>query len=158
MRIIIPLTILLFVGLDQWVKYMATHFLKGQQDILLWPGVFHLSYVENRGAAFGMLQNKQWFLVMITLIVLIGVCFYWKRIPKSTSGNWLKVALILIIGGAIGNFIDRIVLGYVVDLFYFVLIDFPVFNVADIGVVVGVALLVPVMLWGDLDKKEGHTE
>lgn len=157
---IIPLAILLFVGIDQWAKYLATHFLKGQEDILLWPQVFHLSYVENRGAAFGMLQDRQWFFVIITLIVLIGVCFYWKQIPQNASGKWMKGALILIIGGAIGNLIDRVLLGYVVDFFYFVLIDFPVFNIADIGVVVGVCLLIPIMLWGDieLEKKERQTE
>lgn len=154
MRFIIPAVVALLVGLDQFVKYLAVTYLQGAPAIRLWPNVFHLTYVENRGAAFGMMQGKQMFFVVITLIVLLGIFWYWKQIPNNNTGKWMKVALVLIVSGALGNLIDRIVLDYVVDMFYFILIDFPVFNVADICVVVGVCLMFPVILFGDVENEQ----
>jgi signal peptidase II len=153
---IVPMSVLLLVGLDQWTKYLAIYYLKDQMDFVIWPKVFQLAYVENRGAAFGILQNRILFFVILTAIVLIAIFLYWRHIPLSKTGLWMKGALVLVISGAIGNLIDRIFRGYVVDFFYFSLIDFPVFNIADICVVVGVGLLVPIMLWGNLE--EGKNE
>ncbi len=142
----IPVVVL--VLLDQWIKQWAINVLSVSGDIPIWEGVFHLSYVENRGAAFGMLQNRQWLFIVITLAVLIAIAIYWRSIPK----NIYKVALVLIISGAIGNLIDRVTLGFVVDMFYFVLIDFPVFNLADICVVVGTVIFCAVMILEDIFK------
>lgn len=151
------LAIVVLVVMDQLTKYWADITLKLGQDIKIWPGVFHLSYIENRGAAFGMLQGKQLFFVVMTVIVLAAMIWYWRRIPQGNWGNVMKLSFLLIISGAIGNLIDRIVLDYVRDFFYFILIDFPVFNVADAWVVVGVILLFPVLLFSDVDvKKEGN--
>ncbi|MHC1750462.1 MAG: signal peptidase II [Cellulosilyticaceae bacterium] len=153
--------VILLVVCDQLTKSWAEVVLKNGQDIRLWPNVFHLTYVENRGAAFGMLSGKQAFLVIMTVGVLIAVIWYWRKIPKSNWGLLMKIALILIISGAIGNLIDRIWLNYVRDFFYFILINFPVFNVADILVVVGVIVLFPVLLFGDIDgekNKEKNTQ
>lgn len=154
MKFIIAIAIVALVGIDQLTKYLAEVYLRGQADIKVWPDVFHLSYVENRGAAFGMMQGRQTFFVIITCIVLIGVVWYWRQIPSNRAGMWMKGALILVISGAIGNLIDRIALHYVRDMFYFILIDFPVFNVADICVVVGVVLLFPLLLFGDIEGEE----
>lgn len=156
MKFLGVLAVLALVGIDQLTKYWAQIALQGQMDIQLWPGVFHLSYVENRGAAFGMLQGRQMLFVVITLIVLGGVLYYWRQIPQGRMGIWMKVALILIISGAIGNVIDRVWLNYVRDMFYFVLIDFPVFNVADICVVVGVFMLVPTLLLSEIQEEKNN--
>jgi signal peptidase II len=102
--------------------------------------VFHLTYVENRGAAFGILQNRQWFFILITFIVLAVVIFYIYN-KKDKLNNFLLIALAMIVGGAIGNLIDRMIRGFVVDFFDFTLINFAVFNIADCFVVVGTILL-----------------
>ena len=80
------LGIVLLLGIDQFTKYWAVNTLANQADIMLWPNVFHLSYVENRGAAFGMLQSKQGFFIIMTIAVLIFIVWYWKRIPKDKWG------------------------------------------------------------------------
>ncbi|PHV71138.1 signal peptidase II [Sporanaerobium hydrogeniformans] len=153
--------ILGLVGLDQVTKIWAVQKLSNGQDISLWPDVFHLTYVENRGAAFGMLQNKQWFFIVITGIVLVGLIWYYKKLPVTFWGKMSRISFVCIISGAIGNLIDRIMLNYVRDFFYFKLIDFPVFNIADILVVGGVGLLLLVILMGEKDfekQKEGTAE
>ncbi|ONI37723.1 signal peptidase II [Candidatus Epulonipiscium fishelsonii] len=142
------------VIVDQIVKYWTVSTLKVNGPIEVWPDVFHLTYVENRGAAFGMLQNRQWFFVIITVIVLIAIIIYWRHIPNDKIGKWTKIALLFTISGAIGNLIDRLRLEFVVDMFYFKLIDFPVFNVADICVVTGTILLIPLMLLSEDKKSE----
>jgi signal peptidase II len=142
------------VGIDQLIKYWALHSLSINGDIYIWPNVFHLAYVENRGAAFGILQNQRVFLVIIPCLVLVGIIWYWRQIPENKWGFLSKWALILIISGAIGNLIDRLYLGFVVDYLYVALIDFPVFNFADICVVVGVALLIPALFLGDLTNEK----
>lgn len=150
--------VIVLVICDQLTKSWAEVVLKNGQDIRLWPNVFHLTYVENRGAAFGMLEGKQAFFIIMTVTVLIAILWYWRKIPHNKWGIVMKVALILIISGAIGNLIDRVWLNYVRDFFYFILIDFPVFNMADVWVVVGVILLFPVLLFGDIEGEKQKTE
>lgn len=130
----------LLIVFDQWTKYWAKTGLK--DPIPLIRGVFELQYVENRGAAFGILQNKLWLFVIFTLIMLfvLGVLYYHTPLEKDYA--WIRFALLLILSGAIGNLIDRVCRRYVVDFLYFKLIDFPVFNVADSYVVVGCCLFV----------------
>ncbi len=155
MKFLTPIVILLLVGFDQLTKYWADSYLKTRlTDIELWPGVFHLTYVENPGAAFGMMKGQQTFFIVITVVVLVAICWYWRQIPSNKLGVWMKVAILLIVSGAIGNLIDRVLLNYVRDMLYFVLIDFPVFNVADICVVGGVALLFPLLLFADDEPKQ----
>lgn len=148
---VVLLTVLL-VAIDQAVKYWAVTVLQPLGRIPVWDGVFSLAYVENRGAAFGMLQNSRWLLIGLTVLVLVGLTVYlWKKRPKS---KLLHVSMALVYAGAVGNLIDRVLQGYVVDLFSFELIDFPVFNVADICVVCGVLLLVLYVLF--LHDQEQH--
>lgn len=158
MKFIPILAVAVLLGIDQLTKYWAANVLAVQGDVMLWPNVFHFSYVENRGAAFGMMQNKQWFFISVTIIVLIFILWYWRNIPNNKWGYWMKFALVLIISGAIGNLIDRVMLGYVVDFLYFILIDFPVFNVADICVVVGVIILMPILLFGEIEPELSNKE
>ena len=127
----------LAVGLDQWTKRLAVENLMGNGPFVIWDGVFELHYLENRGAAFGILQGKKIFFVVFTLIVLCLIAYlYLKRIPDEKKFRPMDGICILFFAGALGNFIDRVFRNYVVDFFYFKLIDFPVFNVADIYVTV----------------------
>lgn len=141
----ILVNVLIFI--DQMTKQMAVMYLKNQPDIPIIKDIFELSYVENRGAAFGMMQNQQTFFFIMTVIVLIGIIWIYNRIPEEKRYLPLKGVLIVLSAGAIGNLIDRVRLNYVVDFFYFKLIDFPVFNVADIYVVCSVFLLAFLILF-----------
>lgn len=133
--------ILTLVSIDQLTKWLVVLKLKPIQDFPLIKGVFHLTYVENRGAAFGILQGQRIFFIVITVIVMVFITIYYHKLPVGTRHNWMRFALILLGAGAIGNLIDRVRLNYVVDFLHFKLINFPVFNFADMCVVVGVALL-----------------
>lgn len=139
------------VTLDQAVKGWTVANLKGQGAISLWPGVFELTYVENRGAAFGILQNQRWLFTVLTLIVILGLIYAYFRLTPDRKFRLTRVCCIGVLAGAIGNLIDRIILHYVVDMFYFKLIDFPVFNVADCYVVVcGILFFLAVLLQREL--------
>lgn len=133
---------LLLVVLDQFTKVLALQNLKGQEPITIIPDVFQLLYVENRGAAFGILQNKQWVFLIITAIVLAALIWVLPRMSRERHFLPLRLCLCFIGAGAVGNMIDRIFRGYVVDFFYFKLIDFPVFNVADIYVTTSAIVLI----------------
>ncbi len=126
--------IFLLTALDQWTKYLALTFLSGKPSIVLIPNVFELHYLENRGAAFGIFQDKQIFFIVLTIIYLIGSVWVYFRIPAEKKYALLHTVLIILTAGAMGNFIDRILHHYVIDFFYFSHIDFPIFNVADIYV------------------------
>lgn len=121
---------------DQFTKWLAVVNLKNQDPCVLIKGVFKLEYLENRGAAFGIMQNQQIFFA-ITAILIIGIIFFlYGRMPHTKRFYILKICAVMVCAGAIGNLIDRLRLNYVIDFFYFELIDFPVFNVADCYVVV----------------------
>ena len=129
---------LVLVLLDQAVKYWAFTKLSMVGTIPIIDTVFHLTYVENHGAAFSILQNQRWlFLILTPIIMAVIVVILHKKLIYAKTG---RIGLYLILAGALGNLIDRIWHGFVVDLFDFRLIHFPVFNVADIYVVCGVAL------------------
>lgn len=123
--------IVLLIMLDQLTKLWAKTSLKGHTDIAIIDKVFSLHYLENHGAAFGMLQNKQVFFLIMTAIILCGVVFAYYKLPAEPKYRPLEIILIFITAGAIGNLIDRVTYGYVIDFLYFELIDFPIFNVAD---------------------------
>lgn len=134
MYFIIIISIIL---LDQWTKYLAETNLRPIETYPLIENVFHLTYRRNTGAAFSIFRNKQSFLIILTTIVIIILIVYFINILKKENLILVKLPLAFIIGGAIGNLIDRIRLNYVVDFFDFNLINFAVFNVADIFIVVG---------------------
>lgn len=137
--------ILLLTFIDQWTKYLAVLHLKNKESIVLIPGVFQLQYLENHGAAFGILQGQQWIFFLMTIVYLVAAVWIYLRIPKTKKYFPLHMIAVVLTAGALGNFIDRISQGYVVDFFYFSLIDFPIFNVADIYVVlsfIGLAICI----------------
>ena len=134
--------VILLLLLDQFTKYLASAYLKDGHSIILKQNVFQLHYLENRGAAFGMMQGMRYLFVAGTFLMLVLlVAVYWKS-PMEQRYRWARLVLILLAAGAMGNLIDRLYQGYVVDFFYFELIHFPIFNVADIYVTCGTALLI----------------
>ena len=143
----------LLIILDQLTKLWVLDALRGQEPVTVLPGVFQLLYVENRGAAFGILQNKQWFFVIITVAVLAALLWVLPKIPAERHFLPLSLCLCFIAAGAVGNMIDRIFRGYVVDFLYFKLIDFPVFNVADIYVTTAsfVLIILVIVLYREED-------
>ena len=150
---LIALLIVLMIAIDQAVKYWALNILSAVDTMPLIEGVFHLTYVENRGAAFSILQNQRWFFLLITPIILIGIFYVLKKELICTRVG--RCAMYPIAAGAVGNLIDRAFRGFVVDLFDFCLIHFPVFNVADIYIVCGVALFFYYILF-QADKEQKH--
>ncbi len=133
---------MLLLLVDQFAKYLAVTYLKGGNSIILIKGVFQLHYLENRGAAFGIMQGmRNWFVVGTVLMLALMLFIYWKS-PMEKKFRWARFIIILLSAGALGNLIDRLRLNYVVDFFYFELIDFPIFNVADIYVSCGMVLLI----------------
>ncbi len=145
--ILVSIFVFLGVILDQITKYLAVLYLKDQPPYVVWNGVFELSYLENRGAAFGMLQNWHLFFIICTVLILAAVIWFFLRVPMTARFLPLRFCAVLITAGAVGNLIDRMRLNYVVDFFSFVFIDFPIFNVADIYVTVSVFLLVLLILF-----------
>ena len=137
----------LLTGFDQLTKLLAVKNLKGKADIPLIPDVLYFQYLENRGAAFGIFQDRKIFLVLLTSLILIGVCYVLWKIPADKKYIYLKLLCFLITAGGIGNLIDRVRLDYVIDFIYFAPIDFPIFNVADIYVSVGMVFLFTVVLF-----------
>lgn len=156
----------LAIGLDQWTKQLAVTNLKGQPPFVLWEGVFEFLYSENRGAAFGMMQGKQFFFFLVAAAVILLVFYAMYRMPSDKKYLPLEICLFLIAAGAIGNLIDRVRLGYVVDFLYFSLIDFPIFNVADcyVTVATGFAMILLLFYYKESDlevfyfRKKGEND
>lgn len=129
-----------FIALDQLTKYWAITLLQPLGSVPVIQNIFHFTFVRNTGAAFGLMNNSpwaRWFFMIFTVIVVTVIIVYYLRLPRSKIYNWVRLSLGLICAGAIGNFIDRLRFGYVVDFLHAVFIDFPVFNVADVCVVSG---------------------
>ncbi len=138
--------IVVLTGIDQWTKYLAETQLKPIDTIPLVQDLFHLTYARNTGAAFSILRDKQVFLILVTGIVVVALICYLIKILKTGDAT-LKLSLALIIGGALGNLIDRVRLNYVTDFLDFTLINYPIFNFADVFVVSGVAILLYMVLF-----------
>lgn len=139
--------VIMGVLLDQWTKALAVLYLKGQKPVVLIDRIFQLCYLENRGAAFGLFQEQRTIFLINTVIVLAVMIYLYGRILEDKRYLPLRICTVLICAGAVGNMMDRIRLGYVVDFFYFNLIDFPIFNVADIYVTCSVFALAVLILW-----------
>lgn len=157
--------IIILTIIDQFSKYWAIINLKNKEAIKLIPDVFHLHYLENDGAVFGAFSGSVLILTIITLIVMIALIYLYFKIPSTKRHNFLRIILVFILAGAVGNLIDRIKLDYVVDFIYVALIDFPIFNVADSYIVVGTFafLLLAIFYYKDddflfLDKSQEDEE
>lgn len=146
---------LVLIGLDQWTKVLAVKHLMGQEPMVIWNGVFELRYLENRGAAFGILQGQKVVFLICTAVVLAILAFYYNRMPVEKRYLPMRIVGILLGAGAVGNLIDRMMQSYVVDFLYFKLIDFPIFNVADCYVTMGAILLAILILFVYKDEELG---
>lgn len=135
--------IAVLIALDQAFKAICSNWLitLPNNTYPLWKDVFNLTYVENRGAAFGMLQNARWLFIVVTVLACAAIAYWLIRKHKGLH-TLMRVSLSFIIAGALGNLIDRVFLIYVRDMFSFVLINFAIFNVADSAVSVGTVLLI----------------
>lgn len=160
MWLISGITAVFLVVLDHITKYIALTQLKPIGSKTVISGFFDFTYVENRGAAFGMLSGQRWFFVLLTIVVSAVIVYAFIKMPKNKEYVWLRTALILVLSGAVGNMIDRIIRGYVVDFLEITLIRWPVFNLADIYVVAGTALLLYLAFFviKEEPKKEENAE
>ena len=142
----------LIVIADQFTKYLTVTNIPLGSIVPFWDGVFHFTYIQNTGMAFSLLEGGRWFFLIMTAaaFVLMAVALK-KRWVNHPTGYW---ALAMIAGGAVGNLIDRAMLGYVVDMIEVEFMNFAVFNVADCAVCCGAALLVIYAFFFDEDSKK----
>ena len=141
------ISFILLILFDQWTKSLAVANLMNQEPFVIMKDVFQLRYLENRGAAFGMMQGQQTFFVISALIAVVVITYVYFKLPWEKRFHPLRAVVLFIAAGAVGNLIDRLILGYVVDFFYFELIDFPIFNVADIYVTCATVILALLILF-----------
>ncbi|RAR45520.1 signal peptidase II [Paenibacillus sp. MDMC362] len=129
--------------IDQGTKYLIATKLEMYEQIPVIGNFFLITSSRNRGAAFGILQDQLWFFIIVTLIVVGGIVWYLRKVTKE-GRKLLPTALALVLGGALGNFIDRLLMGEVVDFlqFNFGSYTFPIFNIADSCIVIGVGLII----------------
>lgn len=138
----IMLVALVVLVVDQAAKYYIQFHMTPGMSIPVIDKIFHITYVLNPGAAFGILQHRTWFFVLVAGLLFAAVIYYYPRLPAGC--RWLRLGLGLLLGGAAGNAIDRLQTGYVIDFFDFRV--WPVFNIADSAIVVGVGLIVYTIL------------
>lgn len=143
------LVVLCIIILDQVSKYMVHSKFFVNESIPMIKNIFHLTYVQNVGAAFGILENQKIFFVAITILVISGIVVFIRK--QKDIHTMVLISFSLIVGGAIGNLIDRMRFGYVIDFFDFRI--WPVFNVADVSIVVGAILLSYYLIFIDNGRK-----
>ncbi|MCR4841782.1 MAG: signal peptidase II [Eubacterium sp.] len=132
----------ILIVIDQALKALAVSVLKDKDPVIVIDGVFEFFYLENRGAAFGVFQGARIFFIVLTVAICALAVYALIKTPVGRHFLVFRITLVLLIAGAVGNFIDRLANGYVIDFLYFKLIDFPVFNFADICVTFAEILLI----------------
>ena len=148
--------IFILTFLDQGSKYLVLTRLRNSPDIILIPGILQLHYLENRGMAFGLLEGKIPVFVILCVLFFCVFFYVYARIPRTVYYLPLTITSLIMVSGALGNFIDRVFRKYVVDFIYFSLIDFPVFNMADIYVVCSGILLVILVCFKYKNDEDYH--
>lgn len=156
-RIFLPVLLVpVLILLDQLTKKWAVSSLQGHDDIMIIRGVLQLRYIENRGAAFGILKDSRLFFIILTIIFTVVITAIYVSYYKRQHANMVLVLLYsFLTAGAIGNFIDRLFHGFVVDFIYFSLIDFPVFNVADIYITCSCVFIIIYVFF--TERKHDHS-
>lgn len=145
--IIYIVSVLALVGIDQFTKYLAVINLKGKNPFVIIDGVFEFSYLQNSGAAWGMMDGARILFLIITPIVIAIITYIWVKTPVQKKYLPVRIVLILLCAGAAGNMIDRALHSYVHDFIYFKLINFPIFNVADMYVTISMVIFIIVILF-----------
>ena len=145
---------LLIILVDQVTKYLVVQYMEIGENIPLIENFLYLSSHRNQGAAWGILQGQMYFFYAITTLVVIGLIIYLQKLPNDQK--WMKFALSLMLGGAIGNFIDRLLHQEVIDFIntFIFSYDFPIFNVADSALVIGVGIILVLTLLEGKKEKE----
>lgn len=145
---------LVIIALDQWSKWLIVKKMELGESIPIIENFLYITSHRNSGAAWGILQGQMWFFYIITVVVIIGIVYYMAKYAKGKC--LLGVSLGLMLGGAIGNFIDRVLYKEVVDFIdtYIFGYNFPIFNIADSALVVGVGLLMIQMFREEREAKE----
>ena len=141
------------IAVDQIIKFWADKIPRGTHFI---PGLFDLTCVKNYGAAYSLFQNKQFFLITVTSIAIVVLITY--MFVKRVTDKLLLSAITLIVAGGIGNLIDRIRLGYVIDYMEFLPFDFPIFNFADCCIVIGTGLFILYLLLTEIKEHKAAKE
>ncbi|MCL2397999.1 MAG: signal peptidase II, partial [Defluviitaleaceae bacterium] len=158
-RVVLPAAFLIvLLAIDQFTKYLAVTYLAPVREIVLIDGVFSLLYHENSGMAFGLFQGGRWFFVISTVLALGFFMYYYTSLPKTRYHDRMRFFILMFVGGALGNFVDRLMQGYVVDFFFISLINFPIFNMADVFLTVAVFALAAIVLFTKEPKKESEDE
>ncbi|WP_430786077.1 signal peptidase II [Virgibacillus flavescens] len=146
----------IIIIIDQLTKWVVIKNMELYEQITIVENFFHLTSHRNKGAAWGILEGKMIFFYIVTTVVVLGVIYYMQKYARNDK--FLAVSLSFILGGAIGNFIDRLFRGEVVDFLDFIIFgyDFPIFNVADSSLVVGVTLILIATFFEEKQKKKGN--
>ncbi|WP_125766439.1 signal peptidase II [Lapidilactobacillus wuchangensis] len=151
MQLLILFLGILVIGADQWLKSWISSSLALQQQVTLIPGWLSFTNIRNTGAAWSSFEGQTWFFYLITIIALAVVIPLLVKAYRKKSSYTYFTGLVLIIAGTIGNFIDRATQGYVVDMFQLDFVNFPIFNIADMALTVGVILLFIFVIFLDKD-------
>lgn len=145
----------LIIAMDQWLKFWIVDAIPLGGFHAFIPNFISLTYVQNTGAAWSILEGQMWFFLLATVVV-VGIAVYY--LFKNVKGSrWLNFGISLIIAGALGNIIDRIRLGFVVDMFRTEFMNFPIFNIADCSLVVGVALIMIYLFMEDRKERKNES-
>lgn len=144
------------IAIDQWTKWLVVQNMNVGERIPIIEGFFYWTSHRNEGAAFGILQGQMWFFYIVTIFVIGFVIYYLHK--EARGRKWLGTALGLVLGGAIGNFIDRVLQGEVVDFIdvFIFTYNYPIFNVADMALVIGVGILIIIILREDVEQRKNE--
>jgi signal peptidase II len=140
--------------LDQWTKFYIKATMLPGMSIPVFDNIFHITYVLNPGAAFGILEHQTAFFIIVAICMLIATVYFYRYL--AVKHQMLKIGIALMAGGAVGNVIDRVKTGYVVDFFDFRI--WPVFNIADIAIVTGVSFIIFYLLYFSQKEEVEHIE
>lgn len=141
-NIVYGIVCILLVAIDRISKVLVVQNLQGKENLVIIKNIFELEFLANSGAAFSSFLGKRGFLITISTVIMLFCIFEFLRIPATKRYAGLRITFLLLVSGAIGNLIDRALTGFVVDFFYFVPINFPRFNVADVYITVAMVMLI----------------
>lgn len=140
------------VAFDQWTKYLTVENIPLHETLEFIPGILSFTYIRNEGAAWSILEGQMWFFYLVTVIVLVVLFYHMQKYGKeSRLFDW---SLTFILAGTLGNFIDRLRLQYVVDMLQLEFIEFPIFNVADSLLTIGMILLIIYVFMDEREQKK----
>lgn len=145
--VIAVISVIILIIIDFFTKKLAFDILRFSNGMAIIKGIFRLEYVENRGAAFGILQGQLLPVIIITPILVFSVCIIYIKSIDIRKFRLFRIVSVFFVAGTVGNFIDRVFYGYVIDFFYFELIDFPVFNMADIYLTLSTIVILIALLF-----------